>query len=418
MSDKIRPVKLDNKGHVIPAGKATRVEQWRVTIGKKITGDKKQRRFFSTEKEAKDWITEKTAERKEKGQKAFAITDKLRVEALECEKRLVVAGVSLTQVVDYYLRHALPAGGKKTFQEVADEFLTSRKAMGCKSKTMTQYDSYMNVIKEEWADENIHEIKQADLEDWLSESEWAPRTRKNYIVTMTTVLNFAISREYCVNNPAAKVPRPILDDKAPGILTPAEATTLLAVSLECTPELTDGLAIGLFAGLRRSELCALDWSEIDLASRFIEVKAGKAKTRKRRLVTISDNLALWLARNAQKSGPVVHRLESGKRIALGVDVFGEKLKHLVRGRPKTDDDEGRPAIKDPWPHNAIRHSFGSYYYGKSKNENTTAAEMGNSPQMVFQHYRELVKPHAIEAYWKITPDPKLAVIIPFKKATK
>jgi integrase len=414
MSDKIVPVKLDKNGHVIPPDAKTRVAQWRVTLGKKITGDKKQRRFFASEREAKDWIAEKGAERKKKGEAAFGITDSLRVEALECKRRLEAAGASLTQAVDYYLHHALPSGGKKTFAEVAEEFLTSRRAMGCKPKTMVQYDSYVKVINEEWAEEYIHEIKQADLEDWLSESEWAPRTRKNYIVTMTTVLNFAISREYCVNNPAAKVPRPILDDRPPGILNPVEARALLADSVECTPDLTDGLAIGLFAGLRRSELCALDWSEIDLASRFIEVKAGKAKTRKRRLVTISDNLALWLSRDTQKSGPVVYRLEEGKRKALGVDVFGEKLKHLVRGRPTIADDEGRPAVKDPWPHNAIRHSFGSYFYGKSKNENTTAAEMGNSPQMVFQHYRELVKPTAVDKFWNIVPEDEATKIIPIK----
>ena len=39
-----------------------------------------------------------------------------------------------------------------------------------------------------------------------------------------------------------------------------------------------GVAIGLFAGLRRSELCALDWSEIDLQGRTIVVQGTKAKT--------------------------------------------------------------------------------------------------------------------------------------------
>ena len=403
MSNKIAPVKLDRNGHVIPRDAKTRVANWRVTIGKKITGDKKQRRFFSSEREAKAWIDEKIAERKKKGENAFAISDALRVEALECKRRLESAGITLTQAVDYYLRHALPSGGKKTFAEVAEEFLVSRRAMGCKPKTMAQYESYVKVIKEEWADEFIHQIKQPDLEDWLAESEWGPRTRKNYIVTMTTVLNFAISRDYCVNNPAAKIPRPLLDDKAPGILTPTEAKALLAASIKRTPELTDALAIGLFAGLRRSELCALDWSEIKLASRFIEVKAGKAKTRRRRLVKISNNLVAWLKRNPQKSGPVVYKLNSGRRESLNFDVFGERLKGLARGRAKTATDEGIPAIKEPWPHNAIRHSFGSYFYANAKNEHETAAEMGNSPQMVFAHYRELVEPADVESFWGIVP---------------
>jgi hypothetical protein len=30
--------------------------------------------------------------------------------------------------------------------------------------------------------------------------------------------------------------------------------------------------------------------------------------------------------------------------------------------------------------------------------------MGNSPQIIFAHYRELVKPKDAARYWQITPD--------------
>jgi len=56
------------------------------------------------------------------------------------------------------------------------------------------------------------------------------------------------------------------------------------------PEMIPPVAIGLFAGLRRSEFFALDWSEVDLENRTIEVKGIKAKTRQGRLVHITENL--------------------------------------------------------------------------------------------------------------------------------
>ncbi len=62
------------------------------------------------------------------------------------------------------------------------------------------------------------------------------------------------------------------------------------------------LAIGGFAGLRSSEIERLDWSEVRLADRFIEIKNGKAKTASRRLVPIADNLAEWLTAFANPSG--------------------------------------------------------------------------------------------------------------------
>jgi len=55
----------------------------------------------------------------------------------------------------------------------------------------------------------------------------------------------------------------------------------------------------------------------------------------------------------------------------------------------------------PWPRNALRHSFGSYHYALHKNENLTAAEMGNSPQVIFQHYRAVVVGGDEKRYWNL-----------------
>ena len=54
-------------------------------------------------------------------------------------------------------------------------------------------------------------------------------------------------------------------------------------------------------------LAALDWQNVHLTGKqqFIEVAARKAKTRQRRIVSISDNLSSWLRPVAQLAGPVV-----------------------------------------------------------------------------------------------------------------
>ena len=123
------------------------------------------------------------------------------------------------------------------------------------------------------------------------------------------------------------------------------------------------LTIGLFAGLRPSEFFVLDWSEVDLEHRMIEVKGIKAKTRQRRLVHILDNLLNWLSPHRRREGPITPD--------KNIDVFSERLRGLAHG-----------AGINPWPHNAMRHSFGSYFLGKTKDENLTASEMGNSPGVV------------------------------------
>jgi integrase len=82
------------------------------------------------------------------------------------------------------------------------------------------------------------------------------------------------------------------EDKAPvSIFTPESIASLLK---KADATLRPYLALGAFAGLRTAELQRMDWSEIDLDRGFITVAASKAKTRRRRLVPISDNLKLWL----------------------------------------------------------------------------------------------------------------------------
>jgi integrase len=378
---------------------------WRVRLGKKFTGGKFIKKTFPTSREAVNWVKEQLQPKKESGTNYFKLSPSQVGEAINAYKR-IDKRASLTEIVDYWLKHACPIGGTRSFEAVADEFIKSREAMNCKSTTMRNYRSSIKILKEEFGEVEIHDIRKADIEDWLVESEWEPRTRKNYIVTLTTIFNYAIGSDYCATNPAERVPRPILEDNPPGILTPAEAEALLAAAMGCLPNMVAPIAIGLFAGLRRSEICALDWSEIDLQARTIEVKAAKAKTRQRRIVAIQENLWEWLQKPERKTGPV----------APDVDVFGEKLKHLVAGRPATDDDPGRPAVVKEWPHNGLRHSFGSYFFGKTKNENLTAAEMGNSPGVVFRHYRALVKQKDVESFWQITPDTVAPLVQPDSKA--
>jgi len=391
---------------------------WRVRLGKRFTGGKVEIKSFAELEDARNWIFGGKSKRagevvrevieegivnlKDKhGQGAFALSPSQRSEAENAFRRLP-SGTSLTTVIDDWLKRRAPAGGVKTTKEVGVEFLVSRRAMGVRSRTYTQYESHLRIINEEFGELPIADVERSHIEDWLSESEWAARTRKNYLVTFTTLLNFCQDRELCPGNPAARIERPILEDRPPGILTVDQARKLLLVAAKgvagekgarkafaARPQMVPGLAIGLFAGLRRSEICRLDWSEIDLESGHIEVKASKAKTRQRRLVTIGSNLLAWIKPFAKKNESVTP--------SKNEDVFGENLKEIAEA-----------AGIQEWPHNALRHSFGSYFFAKNKDENKTAAEMGNTPNIVFKHYRALVKEKDALEYWRIQPKRPLA----------
>ena len=354
---------------------------WRAWLGKKFTGGKQLQKRFSSYAKAAQWVDEMRQGEKQHGKAIFTLSYDQLTEARSAFERLSEYGVSLSAVVDHWIKFQAPLEVQKTLSELGKEFITSRKNIGCREQTLRQYRSYIKVICEEFGSNKAASIAQAEIEDWLSESEWAPRTRKNYLVTLVTLFEWARDRKYVVVNPAERIPKPILDDRPPGILSPSEAITLLQKGSEDDPELLPLVAIQLFAGLRRSEVCALDWSEIDLSEKHLEVKGVKSKTRQRRLVTLQAPLIEFLKDRHHGTGNLWSQT---------TDRYGDRLSKIAE----------KSGIR-PWPHNVLRHSFGSYFYALTKNENTVAAEMGNSPQVVFRHYRALVKPTDCTAFWGI-----------------
>ena len=127
----------------------------------------------------------------------------------------------------------------------------------------------------------------------------------------------------------------------------------------------------------------LDWRHVSLATGYVEVTAGSAKTGSRRLVPILPNLAEWLKPHAKKTG-LLFPADNGT-------AFNNK------------QNETSVAAKVKWKANGLRHSFISYRVADIQNVAQVALEAGNSPAMIFGHYRELVTAEDAKLWFTITP---------------
>jgi integrase len=141
------------------------------------------------------------------------------------------------------------------------------------------------------------------------------------------------------------------------------------------------LAIGGFSGIRSAEIARLHWEDVLWDQGYIEVKARKAKTKARRLVPIQPNLKSWLEPYRGSSGAVCNFTCLSYRY--------EQLSQQAQVG---------------WKVNALRHSYASYRLAQVQDAAKVALEMGNSPQMLFKHYRELVTPDAAGAWFSIVPE--------------
>jgi hypothetical protein len=68
-------------------------------------------------------------------------------------------------------------------------------------------------------------------------------------------------------------------------------------------------------------------------------------------------------------------------------------------------DELRTAAElDAWPHNGLRHSFGSYHLAIHGDAVKTAGQMGHrSSDVIHNHYKALVLKTEAEKFWNLRP---------------
>ena len=120
---------------------------------------------------------------------------------------------------------------------------------------------------------------------------------------------------------------------------------------------------------------------------------------------MTDNLAAWLAPYAKPSGKVT-----------GFESWWNQIPKLVEKVNRIRKERGNTA-KFVWKHNGLRHSFCSYRLASIKNAAQVALEAGNSPQMIFAHYRQIVTESEATKWFAIAPVASANVIILAQSST-
>jgi len=379
------------------ATKLTKVKIWTPVKGgsrKNLTfwcvrwpkiGKGRNRQFFKNKTEAQTFLQQKLTEQENYGIAGVSFPERHRAEYLECAEALQPFGATIRDAVKYYIPHLQAMKRSCTAAQLVEELLQVKESDGASERYLADLRSRLNHFSDIFDGKPIAEITSREIDEWLrslSEKETgkrlSPITRNNFRRVLIVAFNFARARGYCLDNPAAKAAKAKVVEGTIGILTVDETARLLE---NAPTNVVPYIAIGAFAGLRRAELERLDWAEVHLESNLIEVTAKNAKSARRRLVRIEPNLGKWLQAYARLSGSVT---SPDYRNLLGT----------ARKQAKISD----------WPQNALRHSFASYHLARFNNAGALALELGHaSAHLVFQHYRQLVKPKQAERYWKIMP---------------
>lgn len=289
------------------------------------------------------------------------------------EATALLGETSVVESARFFVRRNPGVLPRKSVRQVVDEFIADKQAKGRGERYLSDLRYRGNKFASAFGCD-IAELKGATIEDFLLSLKLSAQSYTNFRRVLGTLFAFAKRRGYLLkdHDELDRVEKLRPDNGEIAIYTPDEFSRLLRAA---NAEFLPSLAIGGFAGLRSSEIERLDWKEVRLEERFIEIKKGKTKTASRRLVPVVENLAEWLAPFAKNTGPVWPHAH---------DWFYDAQQATAAATAV----EGLGAVG--WKHNALRHSFISYRLAAVQDVNQVAMESGNSPVMIHKHYKQLV----------------------------
>ena len=198
-----------------------------------------------------------------------------------------------------------------SFDMYADRWLKDYARIECKTSTADGYDGVLGqYLRPRFGQRRLDEIKRDDVKALINDligKELSRNTIRNALCVIRGLFNYAIEEGLLESNPAARLGRFTRSAKtaeAKGVaLTTKEVQQFLKAAQEICPEHYPLFLMAVRAGMRRGELVAVQWGDLQLggdadrSDRFILVQHNyvrrehtTTKSKKARRVDLSREL--------------------------------------------------------------------------------------------------------------------------------
>lgn len=286
-----------------------------------------------------------------------------------------------------WAERSAPADGK-TVPEVVKVFLKEKKSRGV--NTSASYEHFLPKLAEAFTGP-ISSISADLLENWIertfrTEGREAvhPATFNTARKRLVTLWRWARVKRFLPQDmmtEAERIQSHKEEAKRREIITVKAYARVLVFLREKHPEYLAAAVLAGFCGLRRTEIHAQQWADINLKAGTLAVTAAKEGTQSERLVQIPPAAIEWLYLCADKEGLVAPPWAQ------------DRIRALCRKHTPPID----------CPENAFRHSYVSYRVASTGNVAETSLEAGNSPGVIFKNYRKPVSKEDGAEWFNLSP---------------
>lgn len=290
------------------------------------------------------------------------------------QKRTAAKSCGLDDAITFFENRYRLESKSITILNAKAEFLASRH--GIADATQANYEIGLSLLLKPDPNKWVHSFTVADLESILKRYRTVA-SRRTFRTIFSTFFRWTVRHHYCLENPCDRLDKLPRDMSQIAALSLDECKRLLYAAILMGDKAAAAcVAIGLFAGLRPSEI--RDLKAEDILKDKIRVSGGKLRRKLKRSVPIPLVLAEWL-KEFPFSG-----LPAG---------WNGKLKRLKKATKAKK-----------WVQDIIRHTSITFQTERDKNEALTAFNCGTSIQMMNRHYRDTIDDEkTIAEFWSLTP---------------
>ena len=307
-----------------------------------------------------------------------------RHEILHAVEKLKDYRATITEAVDFFLKHARPAKADATIGEIMDQFKAVKTKAGLSKKYLdTSWNSFFVPFRDAFKNCTITEVTSEAAEKFIyGHPEWNATSRGTVIRHLSVLFNFAIQRGYAALNPFSTVQKPkrAANNSREKVMAVMDVIKLLQYAdthgyqSECA-----ALVLVFFCGVRVDEVDHITWEQIKLDEAVPVVVLDETKANRRRVNPLPENALAWL-RKLRGKGKVTPENYEGR------------MRYL------------RKVAKANYKQNSARISFASYHVAMHEDAAKTSMLLGHqNPALLWNTYRALVTKAEAERYWRITP---------------